>query len=154
MSRFTPCRLRVAQLVSLVLVACLALAAVALAAKPVKGARYSGHLAGVGSTGTVTFKVSKNGKKVTGLTVAPFFPNTCGSGGPLPKYTSKPARIKKGKFTTTVFVVTDTGTKLVAGKATGTFTAHRKEKGTLRPLKLPKNCTKTFKYSTKAKKKH
>jgi hypothetical protein len=151
MNRFRPRRPLVALLASLALLVSVAIAAVALAAKPVKGARYSGHLAGATST-TVSFKVSKNGKKVTGVTVLPFFPNSCGSGGPLPKYTSKPAGIKNGKFKTTVFVVTDTGTKLVAGKATGTFLAHGKEKGTLRPLKLPKNCTKTFKYTAKAKK--
>jgi hypothetical protein len=145
------------QLVSLVLAASLALAAAALAANPVNGARYSGRLTGVGSTDTVTFKVSKNGKKVTGVSVSPFFPNSCGSGGPLPKYTSKPAAVKHGKFKAAVFVVTATGSKLPAGTVRGTFLAHGKEKGTIRPTsKLPKSCVKTFKYTAKAKtkKKH
>ena len=125
--------------------------AVALAANPIKGAKYTGHLAGT-ATVKVSFKVDKHGKEVTGFKAAPFFPNACGAGGPPPKYVSNAARIKHGKFTTIVFTIPRPGSKLKAGKVTGTFLKEGRETGTLTPLGVPRSCTKAFKYSTTARK--
>jgi hypothetical protein len=132
----------------------LALAAVAFAAKPVKGARYSGHITGAAGT-TVSFKVNKAGTKVTGVKATPFFPNGCGAGGPPPRYTSAPARIRHGKFSAKVTLITPTGSRLVQGTIRGTFLAHGKAKGTARPTsKLPKSCVKTFRFTAKARNRH
>ncbi len=65
------------------LTAILAITGIALAASPVKGAKYSGRVK-VSATLTVSFKVSGSGKKITSLKVSPSLPNTCGYGGPPP----------------------------------------------------------------------
>ena len=136
------------------LTAILALTGIALAASPVKGAKYSGRVK-VSATLTVSFKVSGSGKKITSLKVSPSLPNTCGYGGPLPTDTSKPAKIKDGKFTAKITEKASSGTVIGTAKVTGKFLAKGKEKGTI-TTSLPnaKSCNGSFTYSTKATKSH
>lgn len=140
------------RLTLLSVLALLAVAGVAAAAKPVKGGKYSGTLT-IASGETVSFKVSKNGKKVSGLKVAPFEPNTCGAGGPPPGQSSKAAKISKGKFHVTVTYKTGTGFVFATAKVTGTFLKGRRERGTVRTRftdRSGKSCEASFKYTTKA----
>ena len=126
--------------------------AVAFAAAPVKGAKYSGHLK-VSTSETVSFKVSASGKKVVGVKVKPFIPNKCGSGGTPPPEVSKPAKIKNGKFT--VVIKEELSNGLVSGEATvtGKFLSGGKEKGLVKnPLPGARECGGNFPYTTSAKK--
>jgi hypothetical protein len=134
------------------LAALFAVAGVAAAAQPVRGGKYAGTFTKAPSE-SVTFKVSKKGTKVTGLKVLPSAPNTCGSGGPPPKQTSKAATVSKGKFQTTVTYKTTTGVAFAKAKVTGTFLKGRRERGTVRTTftdRSAKNCEATFTYTTKA----
>jgi hypothetical protein len=125
-------------------------AVIALGAPPVKGARYTGTVTTQPSI-TVSFKVSLDGKTVKKFVPSPGFPNACGSGGPPPTYVSTPAKIKLGKFKAKVYVVTPTGTKVLAGTATGSFGKHRTAKGVMVPSStLPPQCIKNFAYTAKA----
>lgn len=136
------------------LTAILAITGIALAASPVKGAKYSGRVK-VSATLTVSFKVSGSGKNVTSLRVSPSLPNTCGYGGPPPTASSKPARIKQGKFTAKITEKASSGTVIGTAKVTGTFLAKGKEKGTVKTnLPNAKSCNGSFTYSTKAAKSH
>jgi hypothetical protein len=147
--KMVPVRRKLA-VVALALAMLAGTAAIALGAPPVKGAKYTGTLT-ANSSVTISFKVSKNGKMVTKFVPSPGFPNACGSGGPPPKYVSTPAKIKQGKFKTKVYLVTTTGTKVLAGTATGSFGKHRTAKGALRPSSaLPPECVKKFRYTANA----
>jgi hypothetical protein len=138
---------RLARSLPIALVALLSLAAltaVAFAAKPVKGAKYSGHVKGSSKT-KVSFKVSSTGRKVTKLKVKPAIPSKCGSNG----HGSPPAasgKIKHGKFKITI-KVTAGGTKRKVARITGKFVKGRKEKGRVKPLGGPSSCG-SFAYST------
>jgi hypothetical protein len=129
-----------------------AAAAIAFAAAPVNGAKYSGHL-NVASTETVSFKVSASGKKVTNVRVTPYLPNRCGSGGPPPPEVSKPAKIKGGKFTAKVKDELTNG--LVSGRATvtGKFLPGGKEMGVVKvPIPGAPECSGKFPYMTRTAK--
>ena len=130
---------RVVGLAVLAVLAVGAIAATAFAANPVKGAKYSGHMT-AGPTTRVTFKVSASGRKVVGMRVKPAFPNKCGGGGPPPPETSKPARIKDGRFTARV------EEHLISGVAratvTGTFLRGGREKGVIKYFPRPGEPTK------------
>ena len=132
--------------------AAMATLGVALAAAPVKSAKYSGRVK-VQATLTVSFKVSRSGNKVTSLKVTPTLPNGCGYGGPPPTQTSKSAKIKDGKFTAKVTEKSAT-TVVETAKITGTFLAKGKEKGKIKAtLPNAQSCSGSFSYSTKAEKK-
>jgi hypothetical protein len=144
--------LRLGGLCAVLIAALVALAGLALAAAPVKGGRYSGHLA-VSASETVSFKVSSNGKKVTGLTGPAFAPNTCGSGGPPPSQSSSPASISGGKFSAKITYRTGTGHAIATVTVKGKFKKHRKETGTMRTHFLGTGaamCEHTFTYSAHA----
>lgn len=145
---------RLTGLIALILAAMVAILGVALAAAPVKGAKYSGPVK-VTATLTVSFKVSQSGKKVSSLKVSPSLPNSCGYGGPLPTQTSKSAGIKDGKFTAKVTQKSSTtGAVTETAKVTGTFLAKGKEKGKIKAtLPNAQSCSGSFSYSTKAGKK-
>jgi len=126
---------------------------IALAAGPVKDARYSGRV-NVTATLTVSFKVSRSGKKVSSLKVSPSLPNSCGYGGPPPTQTSKPAKIADGKFTAKITEKAVNGTVAARATITGRFLAKGKEKGTIKTsVPAATSCNGSFSYSTKAKKK-
>jgi hypothetical protein len=132
------------------LAAIVAMAGTALAAGPVKGAKYSGPV-DVTVTLTVSFKVSGSGKKVSSLRVSPSLPNKCGYGGPLPTDTSKPAKIKHRKFTAKITEKASSGTVIATATVTGKFFGKGKEKGTVKTnLPKAKSCNGSFRYSTKA----
>jgi hypothetical protein len=127
-----------------------ALVAVALAASPVKGATYSGSLKD-SATEIVSFKVSASGKMVTNVKVTPFVPNHCGSGGTPPAESSKPARIKNGKFKATLNEETSNGAVSGTATVTGKFLAKGKVKGTVEnPLPGAKECAGNFPYTASA----
>ena len=126
-------RFRTGGVVGLAVLAVGAVAAIAFAANPVKGAKYSGHMT-AGPT-TVTFKVSASGKKVIGMRVKPFIPNRCGQGGRPPPQTSKPAKIKAGRFTATVKAQIPKG--VWRATVTGRFLKGGKEKGVIKSSPRP-----------------
>jgi hypothetical protein len=139
---------------ALVLGAILCVAGIAVAAAPVKGAKYSGPVK-VTATLTVSFKVTGSGKKVKSLKVSPSLPNSCGYGGPPPTETSKPAKIKHGRFTAKITEKASGGTIVATAKVTGKFLAKGKEKGTIKTdLPKAKSCNGSFAYSTQATKTH
>ena len=103
---------------------------------------------------TVSFKVSRSGKRVSSLKVSPSLPNSCGYGGPPPTQTSKPAKIADGKFTAKITEKAGNGTVAARATITGRFLAKRKEKGTIKTsVPAATSCNGTFSYSTKVKKK-
>jgi hypothetical protein len=138
---------------ALAVAATLATAGIALAAGPVKGAKYSGRV-NVNATLTVSFKVSRSGKGVTSLKVSPSLPNRCGYGGPPPTQTSRSARIAHSKFTAKITETASSGTVIGTAKVTGKFLAGGKGKGSI-VVNLPNalSCNGSFSYSTKVKKK-
>lgn len=134
--------------------AVLSVAIIAFAAAPVKGSKYSGPVK-VTANLTVSFKVTGSGKKVKSLKVSPSLPNSCGYGGPLPTDTSKPAKIKHGRFTAKITEKASGGTVTATAKVTGKFLANGKEKGTIKTdLPKAKSCNGSFGYSTQATKTH
>jgi hypothetical protein len=141
-------------LAAVALAAILATVSIALAAGPVKGARYSGPVNGTASL-TVSFKVSRSGRRVSSLKVSPSLPNRCGFGGPPPPQTSKPAKIGHGKFTAKITEKAGNGTVIATAQVTGKFLAKGKEKGGI-TVNLPnaKSCSGSFSYTAKAKKTH
>lgn len=138
---------------ALAVVAILTTAGIATAAGPVKGAKYSGRVSVTASL-TLSFKVSRSGKRVTSLKVSPSLPNRCGFGGPPPTQTSKSARIAHGKFTAKIKETASNGTVIATATVTGKFLAKGKEKGSIN-VNLPNatSCSGSFSYSTKAQKK-
>ena len=125
---------------------------IALAAGPVKGAKYSGRVNATASL-TVSFKVSRSGKKITALKVSPSLPKSCSFGGPPPTQTSKSAKIEHGKFAARITEKAGNGTVLETAKVTGKFLAKRKERGNIEAsLPNAKSCNGTFSYSTRGKK--
>ena len=137
-------RSRSISIAGLALFVVLAMAAIAPAGTPVNGARYSGDVKTT-ATLTVSFRVSKTGKKIKGLRITPTIPNSCGYGGPVPTETSKPSPIADGKFQATV--------KLSSGekaKVHGKFVSHHRERGTIDSTNpASPSCDGTFQYSTK-----
>jgi hypothetical protein len=139
---------------ALALAAILAIAGIAHAVAPVKGAKYSGPV-NVTATLTVSFKVAGSGKKVTSLKVSPSLPNSCGYGGPPPTDTSKPAKIRHGKFAAKITEKATSGTVIATARVTGKFLAKGKEKGAVKTnLPNAKSCNGSFTYSTKAIRSH
>lgn len=150
-SRQGPRWTRFAKIVIVTLALGAGTAAIAMGAGPVAGAKYSGSLEGLTNT-SVTFKVSSSGEKVNHFTLGPYFPNSCGAGGQPPKYVSKPAEIKNGKFHTKVSMVNPNGSKVLVGTAKGEFGKNGTESGTVRgasPFFEPR-CIVTTPYTTKA----
>jgi len=133
------------------LAASLVIAAIALAAGPVKGAKYSGHVK-TDATLTVSFKVDGAGKKVMGFKVRLSLPNSCGYGGPAPKQSFSAAKIRHGRFSGKVIEKSAISGKVVdSAKVTGKFGAGGKEQGTIKTtVPASTRCNGTFSYSTKA----
>jgi hypothetical protein len=148
---------------AVVVMAVLAICAVgvAFAAKPkspvVKGGSYTGTLAAPRTSITVSFKVSKNGKQVTGLKTnnLPFY---CSGGGrPVPIAFKNATISKAATFTSTGVQIISSGPKKgqkgATLRITGRFLASRKESGkvtTTFPKSLGTSCNGTSQYSTKA----
>jgi hypothetical protein len=128
----------------------LATAGIVSAASPVKGSKYFGTVTGTAFL-KVTFKVSKSGTKVTALKVTPSLPNSCGYGGPLPKASTKSAKIKHGRFTAKITEKNSSGIVIDTAKVRGKFLAGGKEKGTIK-TDVPKgeSCSGSFAYTTTA----
>lgn len=125
---------------------------VALGAQPLKGATYSGSFTGE-TFDTVSFKVSSNGKNVSGFNV-PNPPAGC-QGGAFGSATGGSAKVsKKGTFKVTLNLVfapqkKTNGTVLITGK----FGKHHSESGKISSnftaSGFPKSCNATKSYSTK-----
>lgn len=150
------------RVVCLTVIAALAAASIALAAKraqPVKGATYTGDITRViksagktfKSTFPISFKVSKSGKKVSGFTFTSNYPIYCQGGGfGSPQATT--GRIsKKGGFTVKLPLYfapehSHQGFLIVSGK----FGKHKKESGTVKTdFTTSHTCNGTAKYTTK-----
>lgn len=131
----------------------------ALAAKSkspvVKGGSYTGTLAAPRTSYTVSFKVSANGRQVTGLKTNNL-PAYCSSGGPAVPIKFKNATVSKsGTFTSTgvqiISVGPKKGQKGATLKITGRFTSGGTESGTLTSIfPASSSCNGSSGYSTKA----
>jgi hypothetical protein len=105
-------------------------AGAAFAAKPAKGKTYSGRVTG-SPTETVSFTVSKNGKRVTKLNVPIAIRCAGGFGGIVPKPPKKIKITKKGTFKRAVKVQGVTGKSFGKETVTGKFLKGGKESGTI-----------------------
>lgn len=122
-------------LIAAVAVGMLGFTGAALAANQVKGAKYSGQLAAPRTSYLVSFRVSTNGKQVTGLKISntPFY---CSGGGrPVPVSFAKATISPQGRFTSTgTYVIVEgplkgqVGTRLTI---TGRFAKGGKEQGVI-----------------------
>jgi hypothetical protein len=133
----------------LALVAVLATATVALAANPVKGAKYSGTINANGGL-AISFKVTSNGKDVVKMKV-PQPPIFCQGGGPPPAQNpAKPAPISSsGTFKEKLQYVSGTGSDVATLKVTGAFHRHHKESGKVTVSWSAASCNGSALYSTK-----
>jgi hypothetical protein len=142
-------------LATLVVLAVLLVAGAAFAAGPVKGGSYAGSLIPSMDGATVSFKVSADGKKVTGLSISNT-PLYCSGGGkPIPVRFKSAAISSKGTFFSTGKYLVLEGPKKgqVAAnlKISGKFLKGRKERGTLTTSYVGfSNCSGISAYSTKA----
>jgi len=133
----------------------LALASVALGATVVKGGSYKGGLVPSRDGVVVSFKVSANGKTVTGLTTSNI-PLYCSGGGPpIPIHFKSAPISRKGTFSSTgIYHVLDGPKKGQLGatlKITGKFLKGGKEQGTLATDYVGfASCSGKSPYSTKA----
>jgi hypothetical protein len=131
-----------------------AAAAAALAASPLKGATYHGSWGTAPAGGTVQFKVSANGKKVSGFNLGSV-PLNCQ--GVIPQANSSSATVSKaGKFAATLtlfFPPTQPSRHVGTLVVSGTFHKGRKESGTLAVKYsshgFSKSCGETVSYSAK-----
>jgi hypothetical protein len=98
------------------------------AAAVVKGAKYAGNF--TNSPAAITFKVSKDGKTVSGLRLSAA-PNRCAMGGTTPKQSSRRASISKGRFTATVRFKATNGAVFATSKVKGQFVGRRGARGTV-----------------------
>jgi hypothetical protein len=136
----------VAALASLAL---LAIAGVALAAHPIKGATYTGTFGPVIAHESITFNVSHNGKRVSSFALSSF-PVGC-QGGAFGSPQPGSGRIsRKGKFRVTLKLFfapnhSTTGTVVVTGR----FLRAGKEKGTIGTHFKTSGCDKTESYLAK-----
>jgi hypothetical protein len=129
-------------------------AAAALAANPIKGATYNGSWGTAPAGGTVQFKVSSSGKKVSGFRLGSV-PLKCQ--GVIPLANSGSATVSKtGKFVATLslfFPPTQPSRHVGTVVVSGTFLKGRKESGKLATKYsghgFNKSCDKTVTYSTK-----
>ena len=140
------------QLISLAAAAFLT-SAVALAAKPFKGATYKGNIKlSVAVPDPISFKVSGNGKRVSHFTIGSI-PIGCQAGGfTSPK--SRSAKVSKtGTFKAKLPLRAINGTKIGNVVVTGKFLKGGKEKGKVSTRftqrGFSKSCNKTAPYSTK-----
>jgi hypothetical protein len=108
---------------------CLIVATAAYAAAPEKGSRYAGSMTGP-TASTISFKVSKDGKRVSSLRLNAV-PNMCAYGGEAPPQTARPAAIERGRFATTVRFKTVKGAMFATTRVTGRFLAGGRARGTL-----------------------
>src|SRR3954454_9545179 len=99
------------------------------AAAPKKDARYVGAMTGP-TASTLSFKVSKDGKRVKSLRLNAV-PNMCAYGGEAPPQTARSAAIERGRFATTVRFKTVKGTMFATTRVTGRFVAGGRARGTL-----------------------
>jgi hypothetical protein len=150
------------RVVYLTVIAALATASVALAAKPakpVKGATYSGNITRViksagktfKATFPISFKVSKNGKKVSTFTFTSNYPIYCQGGGFGSPQAASGRISKKGTFTVKLPLYfapehSHQGFLIVSGK----FGKHKKESGAVKTdFTKSQTCNGTAKYTTK-----
>jgi hypothetical protein len=126
-----------------------ALCAGALASGSIVDGAYKGSLT-ASATEKVSFKVSASGTKVVNVRVTPYVPNRCGAGGPPPKESSVPAKIRGGKFSAKLSEETDNGGVSGTATVTGKFLAGGKVKGLVEnPLPGAKECAGNFPYTAK-----
>ncbi len=129
-------------------------AAAALAGNPLKGATYTGSWGTSPAGGTVAFKVSASGKRVSAIKLGTV-PLHCQ--GAIPSTSAGSAAVSKtGKFTATLalyFPPTQPGRHVGIVTVSGTFLGHGKETGKLAAKYtgngFSKSCGETVSYSTK-----
>jgi hypothetical protein len=136
-------------------VVAVSVAGLALASNPTKGATYKGSWGPKSFNATVQFKVSGNGKRVSGFNV-PIGPLGCQGSGPKIK-SGGSAGVKKGRFRLSLFMYfppTQPSRHVGSLVVTGTFARHGKESGKLSAKFSGQNgyrpsCDKSVSYSTK-----
>jgi hypothetical protein len=140
---------------SLIVLAVLLVASAALAAAPVKGGSYSGSLIPSRDGVTVSFKVSANGRTVSGLSTSNI-PLYCSGGGrPIPIHFKSAPISSQGTFSSTgKYSILEGPKKGQLGatlKISGKFLSGGREQGTLTTSYVGfANCSGKSAYSTKA----
>lgn len=79
-----------------------------------------------------------------------FAPNKCGSGGPPPKQSSKPAKIKNGKFKVRLTYTFSNPTSHHTYTVTGKFLKHGREKRVFIYKRTPPTCNVNTPHTTTA----
>jgi hypothetical protein len=145
--------LRGAVAASTCVLALLALAGVAVAARPAKGATYKGKLSAPGPiVEPISFKVTANGKRVHDFAIS-VVPVGCQGGAFGSPLAGSAAVTQPGKFKVTLKLYFAPAHR-TTGKVvvTGTFLAHGKEKGKVATVftnsLYSKSCNKAVSYST------
>lgn len=123
----------------------------AAAVPPEAGATYTGHIVNAPeSQRAVRFVVSNDGNWVRKMHLGAYpLTGSCGSGGDVPTQSTKPARIKDGKFTAHVVYWAD-GEALAKATVTGTFLRGGKEKGVVTSHRFSDSCVVSLPYRTVA----
>lgn len=123
----------------------------AVDAPPKAGATYKGYIVNAPeSQRAVRFVVSNNGNWVRKMRLGAYpVTGSCGSGGDVPTQTTKPARIKDGKFTAHVVYWAD-GDAFAKATVTGTFLRGGKEKGVVTSHRFVDSCVVSLPYRTSA----
>ncbi|HEX3692848.1 MAG TPA: hypothetical protein VHU13_05835 [Solirubrobacteraceae bacterium] len=134
-----------------ILAVALVVAAGALAAKPIKGATYSGTIKRTSNvTYTISFKVSANGKKVSDFRLLSGYPVYCEGGGFGEVKSASGKVTDKGTFTVKLpiyFAPTHQHQGFVI--VTGSFGEHGKESGKVKTdFTKAATCNGTSSYST------
>ncbi|HEX5309114.1 MAG TPA: hypothetical protein VFW38_08560 [Solirubrobacteraceae bacterium] len=135
-----------------VAVALIATTGVALAARPIRGATYSGTIkrAHAGVADAISFKVSANGKKVSGFTLPNGYPAYCEGGGFGEAQSASGKVTSKGTFTVKLpiyFAPAHQHQGFVI--VTGSFGKHGKESGKVKTdFTKATTCNGTSSYST------
>lgn len=128
-------------------------AAAAVAAKPVRGATYSGKISRVSNvTFPISFKVSANGKRVSSFVLASSYPVYCQGGGFGAVQPASGTVSKRGTFKVKLpiyFAPAHQHQGFVI--VTGAFGKHGRESGTLKTdFTHSSSCNGTSRYSTQA----
>jgi hypothetical protein len=129
-------RLRGGNVVLSVVVVAALLASAAFAAKPVAGASYRGALVGGQSAVTISFRVSSDGSKVTGVSISKLPIYCVGRPPPAAKISFQAAHVGRGgaftaKGRDAIAFGPLKGTAVATLELTGSFGSGRRESGTI-----------------------
>jgi hypothetical protein len=140
------------RILSIAAVVAVSTAGVALAASAIKGARYSGTIHRASNvTYGISFKVSSNGRSVSGFVLSNGYPAYCQGGG-FPHLGKSPSgKISKHGTFSVKWQLLELGNNKPTGSSviiTGKFAAHGKEAGKVETKLTATICNGSSSYST------